>query len=65
MISDSKTIMMGVINVLIDVEAGNLNNGTNVDGKIEEGPDSLNSIMLRSVIMNKNADCWNLSTIST
>jgi hypothetical protein len=50
-------MMMGVINVLIDVEAGNLNNGTKVDGKIEEGPDSLNSIMLRSVIMNKNADC--------
>lgn len=47
----------GVMSVLSDVEAGSLNKGTNVDGKIDDGPDSDNSITLRKVIINRNADC--------
>jgi hypothetical protein len=55
--SDAITMTTGVIKVFNEVEAGNLNNGTKVDGKIDEGPDSDNSITLRKVMMNKNAHC--------
>lgn len=54
----------GVMSVSKDVDAGNLKSGTKVDGKIEEGPDSDSSMTFRKVMMNKNAHCWNLSTIS-
>lgn len=47
----------GVISVLSDVDAGSLNRGTNVDGKIDEGPDSDSSITLRKVMINRKADC--------
>lgn len=47
----------GVMSVLSDVDAGSLNKGTKVEGKMEEGPDSDSSIILRSVITNRNADC--------
>lgn len=59
------TMTTGVISVLSDVDAGSLNKGTKVEGKMEEGPDSDSSMILRSVITNRNADCWNLSTMST
>lgn len=55
--SEVMTMTTGVISVLSDVDAGSLNKGTKVEGKMEEGPDSDSSMILRSVITNRNADC--------
>lgn len=55
--SEVITITTGVMSVLSDVDAGSLNRGTNVDGKIDDGPDSDSSITLRKVMINRKADC--------